>query len=307
MSPQFPQSMLETAGPAAEAIAGLGWVMMAGGLAIVLLVAALAFYGGWFARRDAAASRRVLLGGIGMTGVLLAGLVLYSASIGGALIREPAEPPLRIAVDGRQWWWEVRYPSRPGAVLANEVHIPVGRPVEVVLTSRDVIHSFWVPGLAGKIDMVPGRTTRLPLFAERAGVFRGQCAEFCGAQHARMAFHVVAEPERDFAAWLERQAAPAPEPADPFLTRGRDAFLAAGCPACHTVRGTPAAGELGPDLTHLGGRLSIGAGILPNNIGTIEGWIADSQQLKPGNLMPRFDRLRSSELRAIAAWLAGLE
>jgi cytochrome c oxidase subunit 2 len=187
------------------------------------------------------------------------------------------------------------------------LYIPVGRPVEVALRSDNVIHSFWVPALAGKVDMIPGRTNRLVIEARVPGVFRGQCAEYCGLQHAWMAFYVVAVPEAAYRQWRTDQAAPAIEPADATLRRGREAFLREGCGACHAVRGTPANGTLGPDLTHVGSRLSLAAGRLDNHAGTLAGWIADSQGIKPGNLMPSMNVFSGEELRAVAAYLESLK
>jgi cytochrome c oxidase subunit II len=189
----------------------------------------------------------------------------------------------------------VRY---PGFETANEIRIPVGRPVELILRSADVLHSFWVPVLAGKLDMVPGKENRLRVRADRAGQFRGQCAEYCGGPHAQMALYVVALPESEFEAWADRQKAP---------SRDENRLFLAHCAACHTVRGTPAAGVLGPDLTHVGSRLSIGAGILPNNAGTIGGWIASSQHIKPGNLMPSFEHFSGEELRALSRYVESLK
>ncbi len=303
-----PQSMLQGGGTAATAIADLWWVMLTGALAVVALVTGLVAYGTWHGRTESGSLRFVYLGGLALPVAALSGLLVYSAGVGRELETATEAAPLRVEVIGHQWWWEVRYPDAgPGAVLANELRVPVGRTVVLELSTADVIHSFWVPALAGKVDMTPGRTARLRLRAESAGTYRGQCAEFCGAQHARMALHVVAESPARFRDWLAGQTRPAAEPEDDLRRAGREAFLAAGCGACHTVRGTDAAGTVGPDLTHVGGRLTIGAGVLPNNIGTIQGWIADSQTIKPGNRMPAFDRLESTELRAIAAWLAGLE
>jgi cytochrome c oxidase subunit 2 len=217
---------------------------------------------------------------------------------------------LRIEVVGKQWWWEVRYPLANGAtsiVLANELRLPVNRPVELVLSSTDVIHSFWAPSLAGKVDMIPGRTTRLLMQTSEAGVFRGQCAEYCGGQHALMSLFIVTQEPTEFDAWLSRQAQPASEPSDAFLKLGYDAFFKGDCHTCHTVRGTPAEGTDGPDLTHVGGRKSLAAGALSNHIGTMAGWIAGAQDIKPGSNMPSDPVFTGEELRAVSAWLGSLE
>jgi cytochrome c oxidase subunit II len=185
--------------------------------------------------------------------------------------------------------------------------LPVNRPVELVLSSTDVIHSFWAPSLAGKVDMIPGRTTRLLMQTSEVGVFRGQCAEYCGGQHALMSLFVVTQEPAEFDAWLSRQAQPVSEPRDAFFKVGYDAFFKGDCHTCHTVRGTPAEGTDGPDLTHVGGRKSLAAGALNNHIGTMAGWIAGAQDIKPGNKMPSDPIFTGEELRALAAWLGNLE
>jgi cytochrome c oxidase subunit II len=307
-----PQSALDPYGPRARELTELWWIMAAGAVVIWLFVIGCAVYAARIQpgeHRDFAGTAFIVGGGVALPVVVLSSLLIYSF----LLAREPVATPgegLRIEVTGRQWWWEVHY-FPPGAdepvVSANEVRLPAGQPVEVLLRSTDVIHSFWIPKLAGKTDMIPGRVNRMVIKAETPGVFRGQCAEYCGGPHALMAFYALAEPPDDFTAWLEREAAAAAAPEDPFLSRGQDLFLASGCGACHTIRGTPADGQLGPDLTHVGGRMSLGAGILPNNVGTIAGWIAGTQHIKPANKMPSFNTFSGEELRAIAAYLASLE
>jgi cytochrome c oxidase subunit 2 len=207
------------------------------------------------------------------------------------------------------WWWEVRYPEQ-GIVTANEIHVPAGQAVKLELTSVDVIHSFWAPSLHGKRDMIPGLTTTFWIQADQSGVYRGQCAEYCGLQHANMAFVVVALPPDEFAAWMsERSAAPArpapaapPSPAD--LPRGLAVFLRAGCAKCHSIRGTPAEGKLAPDLTHIGSRQTLAAGTVPNNRGNLAGWIANPQALKPGAKMPA-TYLPPEELFDLVSYLEG--
>ena len=255
------------------------------------------------------ASNSFIVGfGIVFPVVTLTALLAFSSIVSRAL--DAQEPKLRIEVIGEQYWWRVHYLGAGGATTvatANEIRIPVDTPVEFILKTQDVIHSFWVPNLAGKLDMIPGRVNSYTFAATAPGIYRGQCAEYCGAQHALMAFHVVATSEPEFNRWFARQAADAPEPATPFLARGRESFLAAGCGSCHTVRGTPANGRFGPDLTHVGSRLSIGAGTLPLNLGTLAGWTSSAQQLKPGNLMPSFGNLQGEQLRAIAAYMESLK
>jgi cytochrome c oxidase subunit 2 len=297
------QSALNPQGPDAAVIAEISWVLFAGGAIIFAAVMALAAYA-VFARRENASrlSPRLLVvgGGIVFPAVTLFALLVYSLARAAAL--HPAEDTaLRIEVVGEQWWWRVHYLDAEGRrdfATANEIRVPVGRPVELLLTSGDVVHSFWVPVLAGKLDMIPGRTNRLRVRAERAGEFRGQCAEYCGGPHAFMALFFVAEAPASFERWAQSQRGEALE---------RNPLFEAQCGACHTVRGTPAAGTLGPDLTHVGGRISIGAGLLPNNAGALAGWIASSQHLKPGNLMPPFQHFSGAELRALAAYLEGLK
>lgn len=286
------QSVLDPQGPVAGAVADLAWVLFAGGSAIFLLVVILAAQA-LFAPRPWLASRAFIVGGGIVFPLLVLSALLVHVLWGHG--SSDSEPAIRIEVVGEQWWWRVRY---PGFETANEIRIPAGQPVELVLSSADVIHSFWIPSLAGKVDMIPGRTNRLRLGAQREGMFRGQCAEYCGGPHAHMALYVIAETPERFAAWLEAQRRPA--------ASGNSLFNAR-CAVCHTVRGTPAAGTRGPDLTHVGTRASIGAGLLPNNAGTLAGWIASSQHLKPGNLMPSFEDLSATELRALAGYLEGLK
>jgi cytochrome c oxidase subunit 2 len=240
---------------------------------------------------------------------VLAALFAWTVAMSPAW--KPVPPPgaLVVAVTGHMWWWEVRYqdPANGAEVLtANEIRIPVGRPVYLALDSADVIHSFWVPQLAGKTDMLPGRIQHLLLSADRPGVYRGQCAEFCGEQHARMALHVVALEPAAFDAWLAAQARPAAAPASAAQEAGRQAFLANRCDACHTVRGVGAESRLGPDLTHVGSRLHLAAGTVPNTPEARREWIAHVQRLKSGARMPSYERLDAPTLAAIADWLGAL-
>lgn len=306
------QSSLSGHGRNAEIIATLAWVMfIAGGLIFLFVLALAAFLMIAPAERRQHVSGRGLIIGAGFVFpvIALSLLLLFTLPIGDALTT-PAGRPLRIEVVGRLWWWQVRYPDAPegaAVVAANELHLPVGQPVELALTTADVIHSFWVPALAGKVDMLPGRVNVLRLQADAAGIFRGQCAEFCGAQHANMAFFAVAHPPDEFEAWLAAQRRPAAAPETPFLQRGRELFLSVGCGGCHTIRGTAAQGTIGPDLTHVGSRVSIGAGMMPTNAGTIAGWIADTQHIKPDSAMPSFGIFPGPDLRALAAYLEGLK
>jgi cytochrome c oxidase subunit 2 len=237
--------------------------------------------------------------------VLLVGDVLTSR----ALARLPLRDAVNIELVGHQWWWEARYrdadPSREFST-ANELHIPVGRPVIVTLRSNDVIHSLWIPNLQGKKDLIPGRTATLRLRADRAGTYRGQCAEFCGLEHAMMALLVEAEPNERYEAWAAQQRQPAAAPGDPVAQRGHDVFLAKSCVMCHTIAGTTANAKLGPDLTHLAGRRTIASGMFPNNRGHLAGWIADPQSLKPGVNMPA-NALAPDDLQALLAYLETLK
>jgi cytochrome c oxidase subunit 2 len=237
--------------------------------------------------------------------VLLVGDVLTSR----ALARLPLADAVNIELVGHQWWWEARYrdadPSREFST-ANELHIPVGRPVIVTLRSNDVIHSLWIPNLQGKKDLIPGRTATLRLRADRAGSYRGQCAEFCGLEHAMMALLVEAEPNQRYEAWAEQQRQPAAAPSDPVARRGHDIFVGKSCVMCHTIAGTTANAKLGPDLTHLASRRTIAAGMFPNNRGHLAGWIADPQSLKPGVNMPA-NGLAPDDLQALLAYLETLK
>jgi cytochrome c oxidase subunit 2 len=302
------QSALNPQGPDAAVIAEMGWVLIVGAAVVFAITMALAVYA-VFVRRERAArlsSRALILGGgIAFPAVTLAALLVYSL-VRASDLSVAGEGALRIEVTGHQWWWRVHYLDDSGRVdfaTANEIHIPAGLPVDLTLRSADVIHSFWVPTLAGKLDMIPGRANRMRLTAAAPGTYRGQCAEYCGGPHGFMAFLVIAQPPAEFEAWAARQRERAP--ADARHAQGASLF-AAHCAACHAVRGTAAGGSRGPDLTHVGGRSTIGAGRLPMNAGTLAAWIASGQRLKPGNLMPQFEHFSDEELRALAGYLESL-
>jgi cytochrome c oxidase subunit 2 len=307
-----PQSTLAPAGVEAEHVARLWWVMFAGAAIVWTAVVGIALYA---ARADAerhgprAARWLILGGGVIVPTVVLAALLLYGLRLMPPL-RAPA-PPGSVVVDvsGEQWWWRVRYrpPGGEAVELANEIRLPVGQRTEFRLVSPDVIHSFWIPSLGGKVDMIPGRVNTLVLEPQRTGVFRGVCAEFCGASHAHMEFIVeVMEPEA-FQRWLRAQATPARAPQGTAAQRGAQAFMRNGCGGCHTVRGTPANGPMGPDLTHVGSRLSLAAGTLPNTEPAFRDWITRTHRIKPGVLMPSFGMLPPAELDGIAAYLESLQ
>ncbi|MEJ7929239.1 cytochrome c oxidase subunit II [Ramlibacter sp. AN1015] len=307
------QSALEAWSDGAAQLLEITWVLLIGSAAIfvaVMVLVALAVLGPQRIRAALGRHAWVVGGGIVFPTVVLTGLLVYTLSAAGP-VSHPRGPSaaLRIEVTGELWWWRVRYLDGQGGVLletANEIHIPAGQPVDLALVSDNVIHSFWVPNLAGKLDMIPGHVNWLRIEAREPGVYRGQCAEYCGAQHAKMAFHVVAQPLADFERWLQQQLRPAAPPQEPVLQLGQRLFLENRCGVCHTVRGTPADGRLGPELTHVGLRDWVAAGILPNNQGTLAGWIANPQEIKAGARMPAYQRFSGDELRALSAWLASL-
>jgi cytochrome c oxidase subunit 2 len=244
-----------------------------------------------------------------ISGVLLLLLVAASVFTDRALARMPLRDAINIEVTAHQWWWTVRY--RSGQVseefeTANEIHVPVGRPVIVTLNSDDVIHSLWVPNLAGKKDLIPGRSALLEFRADRPGVYRGQCAEFCGYQHALMGLFVIAEPQDKFDQWAAAQRLPAPPAGGSDAAHGKSLFESTACAMCHTVQGTLAQGKHAPDLTHLAGRQTLAAGVLPNTHDSLAGWIADPQRYKPGTNMPTIP-MSSQDLQAIVAWLETLK
>jgi cytochrome c oxidase subunit 2 len=306
---------LDPAGPQAALIAAETWYLIAMATVVFVLVAgALAV--AVLRRRDGsdrAPSDRTLGLAVGgalaaTTAVLIVNLVI-DMRVAHALDHLSADDALTIEITGQQWWWEVEYvdddPSRR-LTTANEIHIPVGEPVLLSLEAVDVIHSFWVPRLHGKRDLIPGYTRSLWIEADEPGVFRGECAEFCGHQHAHMALTVVAEPPEQFARWYEAQLQAAAPPVDPVRAFGREVFLGKACPLCHTVRGTDAGGRVGPDLTHVAGRAHLAAATLPNDDAALRAWIADPQAFKPGVRMPQ-NPLTPEELDALVAYLRGLE
>jgi cytochrome c oxidase subunit 2 len=254
-------------------------------------------------------TRWMLIGGVAFPAVVLVILLVFSLrTLSAVSPRRASDAPLTVEVIGKQWWWQVRYASADPSLTfetANEIRIPVGTRVRVKLESSDVIHSFWVPGLQGKTDMVPGRINVTWLQADKPGVWRGQCAEFCGVQHAKMGLVVVAEPRERFEQWLSAQRRAALPPRDSIAASGLAAFVSTGCVLCHRVRGTPAAGRTGPDLTHVGSRLTLAAGEFPNTRGHIQGWIGNPQALKPGSRMPAV-ALTSDQLHSIAYYLTTL-
>jgi len=305
-----PQSALDPAGPSAASIHRLGIILWIGATLVTLLVVVLMLVP-FLSRRERFVNRKLFLwgGGVALPAVALTALVPYVMSVGHAT-RAPTGPDrLSVDVTGALYWWDISYrrgDQRSGVTTANELRLPTGEPVELFLRANDVIHSFWVPNIAGKVDMIPGRTNRTVIQVDRPGIYRGQCAEYCGAQHSLMAFEVIAVPRADFDEWLTRLARPPSEPQSAELRAGRDLFVGLGCGTCHTIRGLVES-RLGPDLTQVGSRRTIGAGTLPGGIGNIAGWIASAQHLKPGNLMPSYNQLEGPELRALAEYLDSLK
>ena len=307
---------LSPEGPAAREIASLWWVMLWLGVAVftlfvVLLVRGLLRGRGSAAEDDAGAvspaSRRrwLVLGGVVMPAVVLVVVLVATVDTMADLQTDGSSDALQIEIVGHQWWWEVNY-TAAGVTTANEIHIPVGRPVEFTLTSADVIHSFWVPQLGGKLDLLPEDENVLVLQADTPRVYRSQCAEFCGLQHANMAFVVVAEPADEFQAWLDAQSEPPAAPAAGAAQEGEQVFLQSKCIECHAIRGTSTPEKPGPDLTHFAARTSISAALLPDTPQQLRDWIADPQHFKEGTSMPAAD-LSDSDLEALAAYLQGLE
>jgi cytochrome c oxidase subunit II len=311
-------SILDPSGPAAAAIANLWWVVF--GLAIVVFasVTALVLIAAVRRRSEPLTADRVageglpggsnlliLLGGVAVPLVVILGLQLLTVTTAARvrLLDNPNEP-LMIDVTGHKFWWDVAYPDHD-VRIANEVRVPVGQVARIQVTSADVIHSFWVPQLAGKIDMTPGDVTTLRLEASEPGTFRGYCTEYCGIQHARMQFVLVAMEPADFDAWLTGRQEGPPEPAG-LARQGLEVFEGYECIRCHTVEGVSPYTELGPDLTHLADRVTLAAGVLANNRGNLGGWILDPQRLKPGNRMPPTN-LTGEELQALLAYLETLE
>lgn len=308
------QSIIHPAGIQAARVSHLWWVMfwicavVWAAVAVAALVAIARGRRGSSTATDAQIGRSVTVAG-GLSVAALLGLLFQSIVTGRALDTLRSPDALRIQVTGNQWWWDVQYEHAVPALrvtTANEIHIPVGKPIRFDLLSTDVIHSLWIPNLQGKIDLVPGRLNELWLRADEPGIYRGQCAEYCGLQHAKMALVVVAEPPDDFERWLTANRAPASPPTTPEQERGRDIFERSPCAMCHTIAGTSAGGRSAPDLTHLASRSTIGAGTLPNTKGYLAGWIADPQHIKPGNRMPP-PGLNGEELQAVLAYLETLK
>lgn len=303
------QSMFKPAGTESERVVFLFWVMVIGFSIIFVLVMTclvLAWKGPESWRRYLRRENVVIGFGLVFPVVLLSALLVWGFQLLGMAGADNREPDLVIQVEGEQWWWRVTYlrPDGTRVEAANEVRIPVGALIALELSSADVLHSFWIPAWAGKMDMIPGRTNTLYFSVHSPGVVRGQCAEYCGGAHALMRLYGVAMPPEEFARWLDHEAGPAE--ADTSLP-GREIFLRNGCGACHQVRGESAPGGPGPDLTHMGSRLSIGSGLLPNDTASLESWLARHPTLKPDNRMPPFAFLMESDRLALAEYLKALQ
>ncbi|HWE49417.1 MAG TPA: cytochrome c oxidase subunit II [Bryobacteraceae bacterium] len=320
------QSAVDPAGPQSGRIADLLWFFL--GLLTAIFVAVIIVTAVALTRRhrgfaqepleqthlpseatERKLTRNVSIASIATT-LILIGLIVASVSTGNAISDyNPHINPLTVEVTANQWWWYVRYPNDIAdltVTTANEIHIPVGRPIMIRGTSNDVIHSFWVPNLHGKADLIPSRVRTEWIQADRPGRFRGQCAEFCGLQHAHMSFWVIAEPQPQFDAWMNRQRQPAIEPENDDTRRGQQVFLSHACALCHSIQGTTAAGSAGPDLTHLASRASIAAGTLPNTKGNLAGWIVDPQSIKPGNRMATVP-LQPEDIQPLIDYLGSLQ
>jgi cytochrome c oxidase subunit 2 len=317
-----PQNFVwSTGGPAAAKLAQLGWFGIIAFSAATVIVWLLIL---WLALRrrgtlaehapfDANGGQSwILVGGFAIPAAVFA--FLFAATLGTLsafpMSEQPGKDPPQIVVTGHQWWFQAvyRFPGQSNLDIstATELHIPTGRPITIQLQSQDVIHSFWIPKLHGKVDMIPGQQNYIRIQADKPGLYQGECAEFCGAEHAMMRLLVVAQTPENYQRWLEAQRAPAHEPTDPDAVHGKGVFLTAACPLCHTVRGTGALGNVGPDLTHIGSRETIAGGAYANNKANLEAWITHAQSLKPGVQMPNLTAFKGKDLRSLADYLESL-
>ena len=306
------QAITNPATRPARDINTLWWAMLVGALIIFGVVVGLLVIAFLRRTRDEEPSHDdrgpymvIVGGGLAAPIVVLAILFGFVIHVMPATSAPPGPTRLKVDVIGHQWFWEVRYHGT-SAVTANEIHIPADTAVDVRVTTDDVIHSFWVPRLNRKIDMIPGRVNQIELDAPDPGVYRGQCSEFCGVGHAQMAFEVIVQPPGRFRAWLRNQEQPAAQPSGGDATQGQRVFMTAGCQSCHMIRGTSAAGRVGPDLTHLGSRRTLAALTIPNTPRSLYDWITNPQRIKPGARMPGFASLPASQRHALVAYLEGL-
>ena len=311
------ESVLHPASEQAHTVLGLFHFQWVVATIVWVLVVAAVLYAAYRGSRRAVpdvrhepALRKWVSIATALTIVTLVIYLVYDFGVGRAVAAPFGDQTaLHISLTGHQWWWEVTYnDTSPQHQLstANEIHVPVGRRVLFTLTSRDVIHSFWMPNLSGKKDLIPGHTSDVWFVADTPGVYRGQCAEFCGLEHAKMALVVVAESPADYRKWYEAQLQPDAQPSDSLRALGQQVFLTGACALCHAINGTPAGAHFGPDLTHFGSRMTLAAGTLPNTRGNLGGWIVDPQSIKPGVHMPS-NNLDPKQLRALIAYLEGLQ
>jgi cytochrome c oxidase subunit II len=322
------QNAFDAAGPQSQRIEGLWWLFLPIAAVVWVIVVAVMLWGATRKRgpregmetrggsevvaQDEARNRRmtrIVAGGVIVTVVILFLMLVADFRVGQALTMPPGTQAVPIKVTGHQFWWEVQYPdSVPNKTVltANEIHIPVGVPVVMELQSLDVIHSFWVPSLTGKKDLLPGYTRSLWFRADTPGVYRGQCAEYCGLEHAKMGVLIIAQKPQDFEAWRTQQADSATTPSDSLAQRGKTVFMGTTCVMCHSISGTSAAANAGPDLTHIASRQMIAANTLPNTDANLYAWISDPQRIKPGVLMPA-TKLDPRDLQALVAYLRHLK
>jgi cytochrome c oxidase subunit 2 len=303
-------STLDPAGPKSDFTTWAWWGLFAAAAFVCCLIIGLTVLAAIFRRRSTKVKtgdgrRFVLVFGVILPAIVFASV--FALGVGGLVAQSepPSKPAMTVDVIGHQWWWEFRYEGTD-AVTANYLHVPVGTPVELRLRTHDVIHSFWIPQVMPKMDLLPKRINKTWLSVDRPGTYQGECAEYCGAQHAHMDFALVAQSHASFQAWLQREQRAAAPPTTDAERSGMQFFTSASCSTCHTIRGTSADGKLGPDLTHVGSRPMLAAGLIPNDVGHMSGWIANSQAVKPGNLMPP-QHLTPSDLRDVVAYLQSLK
>jgi len=302
-----PFSALNPASDAAKTISDMSWWLFGGATVIWILFMAIEAYAvlvrpGPHSHKK---TRLFVIGGGALFPVIIITICIYFSLLPLPKLLKDAPPgSLTVKVSGLQWWWRVKYLSGNKEIeLANEIWLPVNEPVQFLLSTEDVIHSFWIPSLGGKMDMMPGRTTRLSYTPTQTGDFLGICAEYCGASHALMRLNVKVVEKKVFDEWLNKQK----QPALTSGSEGEKAFINNGCISCHTIRGISEIGHIGPDLTHVGSRMRIGAGIMENNVHSLKKWMKQTQEIKPGVKMPSFDNIPAGERKALAEWLEGLK
>ena len=317
------QPIMAPGGPQARELADLGWLVLITFSVVTVVMWVLIFRVA--ARRrgtlaehaphDAPSDKRwIVVGGFLIPTVILGTIFVFTLKTMAAFPagdHERHAGQASLVITGHQWWWEIEYQLGSGVsehfVTANEVHVPAGRPIDIQLQTRDVIHSFWIPRLHGKVDLVPGFTNRIRIQADEPGLYRGECAEYCGPQHAHMILLLQADAPAEFDAWLATMRKPAAPPSSEFAERGRQVFMNNACVLCHTIRGTAAHGLVGPDLTHLASRRALAANSFPNTTGYLAGWVTHAQTMKPDAKMPNITAFSGEELRALVAYLEGLK